>query len=222
MLLHGPASKTKLVRTHSAPFGCWNKPRATLDSLDSPLPELGGSHHLPPYSILCVTPREPHPNGTFSRDSQGGVPKLSRVGLLGLWKLISPSSNLWLEWDLNQSCSSLRELSNALSYSFCRRREEVDSRLLVVGSQTASLTPSPSFAHNLGCRCPNGSCKAILDIYTSRTFHWYKEHPNARCFDPCNQALSFLGVPEDSKSPLLGVWVSSSHLAQSGVATQNA
>jgi hypothetical protein len=166
MLLHGPASKNqhKLVRIHSAPFWCWDKPRATLDSLDSPRPGLGGSHHLPPYSILYVTPREPHPNGTFSRDSQGGVPKLSRVWLLGLWALISPGSDLRLEWGLNQSCSSPQELSNALLHSFCRCWEEVDSRLLVVGSQTANLTPNPSFAHNLGCKCPNGSCEAILDI----------------------------------------------------------
>jgi hypothetical protein len=185
MLLHDPASKTnpKWVRTHSASIWCWDKPRATLDSLDSPRSELEGSHHLPPYSILCVTPREPHPNGTFSRDSQGGVPKLSRVGLLGLWTLITPGSDLRLEWGLNQSCSSPRELSNALLPSFCRRREEVDSWLLVVGSQIANLIPSPSFAHNLGCRCPNGSYEAILGIYTSRPFHWYKEHPNARCFD---------------------------------------
>jgi hypothetical protein len=193
MLLHGPTSKTnhKLVRTHSAPFWCWDKPRATLHSLDSPWPGLGGSHHLPPYSILCVTLQEPHPNGTFSRDSQGGVPKLSRVGLPGLWELISPGSDLWLEWGLNQSCSFLWELSNALLHSFCRRREEVVSWLLMVGSQTASLTPGPFFAHNLGCRCPNGSCEAILDIYTSRPFHWYKEHLNERCFDPYNRALNF-------------------------------
>ncbi len=144
-----------------------------------------------PYSILCVTPQEPHLNGIFSRDSQGGVPKLSQVGFPRLWTLISPSSNLRLEWGLNQSCSFLQELSNALLHFFCRRREEFNSRLLVVGSQTTSLTLGPSFAHNLGCRCPNGSCEAILDIYTSRPFHWYKEHPNARWFDPCNQALSF-------------------------------
>jgi len=186
MLLHDPASKTnpKLVRTHFAPFWCWDKPRATLDSLDSPRPGLGGSHHVLPYSIFCVTLWEPHLNGTFSRDSQGGVPKLSRVRLPGLWALISPRSDLRLEWGLNQSCSSSRKLSNALSHSFCQRWEEVDSWLLVVGSQTTNLTLGPSFAHNLGCRCPNGSCEAILDIYTSRPFHWYKEHPNARCFDP--------------------------------------
>ncbi len=141
-----------------------------FDTQDSPRPGLGGSHHLPPYSILCVTPWEPHPNGSFSRDSQVGVPKLSRVGLLGLWTFTTPGSNLRLEWGLNQSCSSPQELSNALSHSICRRWEEVDSRLLVVRSQTASLTPDPSFAHNLGFICPNDQCEAILDIYSSRPF----------------------------------------------------
>jgi hypothetical protein len=223
MLLHDPASKTnpKLVKTHSASIWCWDKPRATLDSLDSPRPRLGGTHHLPPYSILCITPREPHPNGTFSRDSQGGISKLSRVGLPRLWTLVSPGSDLRLEWGLNQSCSSLWELSNALSHSICRRQEEVDSRLLVVGSQTGSLTPGPSFARNLGCRCLNGSCKAILDIYTSRPFHWYKEHPNARCFDPCNRALSFR---ESRRTPSPHFWECEFHphtLAQSEVATWN-
>jgi len=45
---------------------------------DTPQPGLGGSHHLPPYSILCTTFQGLHPNGSFSRDSQVGVPKLSR------------------------------------------------------------------------------------------------------------------------------------------------
>jgi len=53
------------------------------------------------------------------------------------------------------------------------------------------LTPGLSFDHNLCYRCPNGSCEAILDIYTSRPFQRYKERLNARCFDPCNRALSF-------------------------------
>jgi len=141
-----------------------------FDTLDSPRPGLGGSHHLPPYIILCSSPRELHPNGTFSRDSQGGVPKLSRVGVPGLWELISPDCRVLSKRGLNQSCISLQELSNAMSHSIIGCWEEVYSRLLVVGSQTASLTPGPSFAHNLGCRCPNDQCEAILDIYTSRPF----------------------------------------------------
>jgi hypothetical protein len=114
--------------------------------------------------------RRLHPNGSFSRDSQGGVPKLSRFGLPGLWAFITSRPELGSGRGLNQSRSSPRELSNAISHSLCRRRQEVYSRLLVVGSQTASLTPGPSFAHNLICRCPNGQCEASLDMYTSRPF----------------------------------------------------
>jgi len=80
-------------------------------------------------------------------------------------------------------------------------REEVDSQLLVVGSQTASLTPGPSFAHNLGCRCPNCQCEAIFDIYVSRNFQWHQEHPNARCFGPLLSSFEHSGVPEDSQPP---------------------
>jgi hypothetical protein len=133
-------------------------------------PDLGVSHHLTPYSILYDSPRHPRPNVTFSRDSQSGVPKLSRIGVPGLWDFITPRPDLRLGQGLNQSCSPRREFSNTMSHSRSARREQVDSRLLVVGSQTASLTPSLSFAHNLGCRCPNDQCEAIFDVYVSRTF----------------------------------------------------
>ncbi len=138
---------------------------------DSQRPGLGGSRHLPPYSIFYVSPRRLHPNGSFSRDSQVGVPKLSWVGVPGLWTLIAPRPELRSGRGLTQSCSSRRKLSNVVLHSLRQCWEEVDSRLLVVGSQTDNLTPSPSFAHNLGCRCPNGPCEAILGIYTSRPFH---------------------------------------------------
>ncbi len=51
---------------------------SNLDPLDSPRPGLGGSQHLPPYNILCDFLPHLHPNGSFSRDSQSGVPKLSQ------------------------------------------------------------------------------------------------------------------------------------------------
>jgi len=71
-----------------------------MDSLDSSRLGFMGSHHLPPYSILCVAPPHLHPNGFYSWDSQGGVPKLSRFGLSGLWELIAPGSDLGLGCDL--------------------------------------------------------------------------------------------------------------------------
>jgi hypothetical protein len=89
------------------------------------------------------------------------------------------------------TCSSPWELFNGVSHSTYTHRDQVDSQLFVVGSQIASLTPGPSFNHNLYWRCPNTSCEAISDIYTSRAFQRYKEHLNARCCDPSNCVLNF-------------------------------
>jgi hypothetical protein len=91
---------------------------------------------------------------------------------------------------LNQSCSPRRYLSNDISRFQFGGWEKVDSWLLVIGSQTASLTPDPSFAHNLGYRRPNGQCEAIFDIYASRPFQWHQEHLNARCVGPCCRTLN--------------------------------
>ncbi len=164
---------------------------SNTDSFDSPRPGLRGSHHLPPHSILCVTPPRPHSNDSLSRDSQSGVPKLSWFGLPGLWAFITFRFDLRLGQGLKRTCSSLWELFNGVLHSTYTHRDRVDSRLLVVGSQIANLTPGPSFNHNLCCRCPNGSCEAISDIYTSRPFQRYKEHLHARCFDPWNCVLNF-------------------------------
>jgi hypothetical protein len=180
-----------------------DKPRANSDSQDTPQPGLGRCHHHTPYNILYVTPWRGHPNGFLSRDSQSGVPKLSRVGVPGLWTTITSRLDLRSGRGLNQSYNPQRELSNAVSHSWSARREQVDSRLLVVGSQTASLTPGPSFAHNLGCRCRNGSCEAILGIYTSRPFQWHQERSNAMRFDACNRALSFR---ESRRTPSSHFW----------------
>jgi hypothetical protein len=141
-----------------------------MDTQDSPQPKLGGSHHLPPYSILCSSPRRLHPNGYFSRDSRVGVPKSRQMGLLQLWSPITLRADLGLQCRLEQSCSSRRELSNAVLQSRIGHREEVDSRLFVVGSQTGNSTPGPSFGHNLCFRCSNEPSEPILDIYAPRAF----------------------------------------------------
>jgi hypothetical protein len=135
--------------------------------------------------------------------TQVGVSKSPKLGLPRLWGAITLRSDLWLRWGLKQSCSVRQELSNSMSHAICTHRNRVDSRLLVVGSQIANLTPNPSFGHNLCFRCPNRRCEPILDIYVPRSFHWYKEL-NSLSFDPYNRPLNIqesTGTP----TPNLGV-----------------
>ncbi len=185
-------------------FGVLGRATGNTDIQDSPRPGLGGSNHLPPYNILCDSPRGLHPNG-FSlsglpRDSRVGVPKSRQLGLPGLWGRITSCAKLRSRCGLKQSCSSRRELSNGMWHVVCRQVNRVDSRLLVVRSQTTNLTPGLSFAHNLCFRCPNGQCERILDIYTSIAFKWYKELLKARRFDPYNRALKIRESFQDSNS----------------------
>jgi hypothetical protein len=137
---------------------------------DSPRPRLGGSHHLPPYSILCAYPWGPHPNDFLCRDSQVGVLKFPQLGLPWFCRRITWCVNLGLQWGPKQSCSPCLELSNSMLHTTYKQGNRVDSRLLVVGSQIGNLTPGPFFGHNLCFKCPNGRCKPILDIHASIAF----------------------------------------------------
>jgi hypothetical protein len=46
------SSNNKLVSAWLKHFKCMYEPQAYTDSQNSSQPEFGGSHHLPPYSIL--------------------------------------------------------------------------------------------------------------------------------------------------------------------------
>ncbi len=85
----------------------------------------------------------------------------------------------------------------------------VNSWLLVVESQIANSTFSPSFGHNLCFRCPNGWCEPMLNIYVPRAFPWYKELFKPLNFDPCNFPLKIresTGTPTPNVGVPLGVW----------------
>jgi hypothetical protein len=142
---------------------------------DSPRPKLAGSHHFPPYSILCASPWGPHPNDFLCRDSQVGVLKFPQLELLQLWGHITSYADLWLQWGLKQSCIPCQELFNSMFHVSYTQGNPVNSRLLMVGSQIANLIPNLSFSHNLCFRCPNGWYEPILDIYASKALQWYKE-----------------------------------------------
>jgi hypothetical protein len=84
-----------------------------------------------------------------------------------------------------------------------------DFWLLMVKSQIANFTLSPSFGHNLCVKCSNGSSEPILDIYVPRAFQWYKEFFNLIGFDPYNRSLKVwesIGTPTPKVGVHLGVW----------------
>ncbi len=108
-------------------------------------PNSGGSHHLPPYSILCNSPPQLHPDGSFSRDFQSEVPKLSRFGLPGFWAFITFRPELKSGRGLNQSCSSPRELSNGVLHFTCTHRNQVDSRLFSGRESNCQFDSRPFF-----------------------------------------------------------------------------
>jgi hypothetical protein len=155
-----------------------DEPLANMDSQDSPRPRLGGSHHLPPYSILCAWPQDQHPNVILSQDSQVRVPKFPKLGLPWLWRFITLCVDLWLKWSLKQSYSLCQELSKGMWHDTCKQGNQGNSWLLMVRSQIDNLTLDLSFGHNLCFRYPNGSCEPILYIYVPRSFQGYKEHFN--------------------------------------------
>ncbi len=192
-----------------------------LDTQDSPRPGLGSKATtlLPivysafargDYTRMALFP------GTPEMESRS-CPETVPVGVPRLWDFIAPRPDLRSGQGLNQSCSPRRELFNTMSHSQSARWEQVDSRLLVVGSQTASLTPGPSFAHNLGDRCPNGQCEAIFDIYVSRPFQWHHVSFNARCFGPCCRALNIRESRRTPNPQLWKCWASPPHLAKVGL-----
>jgi len=75
--LHPKTNHMGLVSHSGTPLGVGTS-HGHFGPQDSPRPGLRGSHHLPPYSILCNAPPRLHPNDSFSQDSQVGVSKLSR------------------------------------------------------------------------------------------------------------------------------------------------
>jgi hypothetical protein len=115
----------------------------------------------------------------------------------------------WLKWSLNQSCSPRGELCNGMLHATYMQGNRGDLRVLVVESQIDNLIPNLSFGYSLCVKCPNGSCKPILNIYVPKDFQWYKELLNLMGFDPWNHSLK---IWECTKTPTpkvgthLGVW----------------
>jgi hypothetical protein len=135
--------------------------------------------------------------------------KFPNSALPRLWGPITFSTDLRLIWGLKQSCSCHWELSNCMWHATYMQGNQVDSRLLLVGSQNANLTPGLPFDQYLCFKCPNGACKPISDIYVPRAFQWYKASLNPISFDPCNHSIKIWesnGTLTPKVRVPLGVW----------------
>ncbi len=219
MILH-PKQTTKwlvYIREHPWVLG---QATGTLDHETHHSPDSGeaitfphivfSAPHFGDYIQMALFP------GTPKLESRN-CPETVPVGVPGLWELITPDCKVWSRRGLNLTCSPCRDISNDVSHFQFGGREEVDSRLFVVKSQTGSLTPGPSFAHNLGYRCPNGQGEAIFVIFASRPFQWHQEHLSARCFGPCCRALNIRESRRTPNPQLWKCWASPPYLAKVGL-----
>ncbi len=69
---------------------------SNTDTQDSSRPRLGGSHHLPPYSILCGWPRSLHPNGFSLPGLPNGRPEIPPTGTPATLKPHNFASRPWI------------------------------------------------------------------------------------------------------------------------------
>jgi hypothetical protein len=151
-------------------FWCTNELWANTDSQDSPWPRLGGSHHLPHYSILYAWPRGLHQMSFCPKTPKLGVLKFLKLGLLRLWRPIIFCVDLQLRWSMKKSCSPLRDLSKDMWHATCIQVIQGDYGLLVVGSQIGSLTLDLSFGHNLCFMYPKWVMRAHFKHLCFKSF----------------------------------------------------
>jgi hypothetical protein len=103
-----------------------------------------------------------------------GILKLPKLGLPKLWGPITLCADLGLRWGLKQSCSPHWEFFNDMPHATCTQGNRVDSKLLMVGSQTANMTLGFSFGHNLCFRCPNGHASPLQTYLFQYLFNGIK------------------------------------------------
>jgi hypothetical protein len=125
-----------------------------------------GSHHLP-LIVYYVPSHETNTQMLFCPK----IPKWKSQNFQS-WdsQPIILCADLWLRWGLKQSCSFHWKLSKSMSHATCTQGNRGDFWLLMVECQIVNLISNLFFCHNLCLKCPNGSCKPILNIYVLRTF----------------------------------------------------
>ncbi len=112
-----------------------NKPRANMDSQNSPQLELEGRHHLHFLQyFLCLA--------TGLEFKCHFVSKFLKLGLPQLWKFIIFCANFQLWWGLKQSYNVRRDISNNMWRATYTQINQGNSWFLVVRSQIGNLIPN--------------------------------------------------------------------------------
>jgi hypothetical protein len=178
-------------------------------------PDLGEATTFPLILYFVLI----HGGHILSRDSQVGVLKFSNLRLSQFWGLITFFVGLRLRWGFKQSYSPRQELSNGMCHATFRQGCLVDSQLLVVGNQSANLTPGHFLDHNLCFRYPNESCEPISYIYVPGVFQGYKDHLNPMSYVPYNRSLK---IQKSTGTPTPKVSLVSSSLPVTRPSTKSA
>ncbi len=150
----------KLINASLEHFWCMDKSWAYMDSQNSPQPELEGSHHLPPYIILCVWSQRLHPNIIFLKTPKSRVSKFPKLGFPPLWMPITSCANLQLRWGLKKSYNLHQYFSNYMWHASFTHVIQGDSWLLMVKSQIDILIPNLLLtitcvlSTQMDCACP--------------------------------------------------------------------
>ncbi len=142
MDLHKP---NKLVSAQLEHFWYTDEPWANSNSQDSPQPKLGGSHHLPPYNILCAWARDQHPNVILSSKCHfvlglpSESPEIPTIGILAILGAHNFACKPPIKMSFETKLQPYQELSIGMSHATCWKENRGDSRLLVVRNQIGSL-----------------------------------------------------------------------------------
>jgi len=146
------------------PFGAWTSHVHTRTHKTHHDPDLGETTTFP-LIVLSMISHGGYIQMSFCpRTPKLGLSKFPKLEVLTLWRPIIFCSDLLLRWDIKQSCSPHQEIFNDMWHATYTHVLQGNSWLLMGGSQIGTLTPNPSFGHNLCFKYSNGSCKPILDI----------------------------------------------------------
>jgi hypothetical protein len=157
------------VRSWST-FDAWTHHEHTRIHKTHHGPDLGEATTFPLVIFFVISRRAYIQMSFCPKTLKLGIPKFSKLGLLWFWRPITFCVDLRLRRGLKKSFTFHWKLSKDMWQANCTQVNQGESWLLVIRNQIGSLTPNPSFGHNLFLKYSNGTCEPILKIYILRVF----------------------------------------------------